>query len=101
MSEVRQMSQGWETTVSDPDDRRVFEALSDQNWDFRTVDGIVKATNLSADDVREILRKHHDLIRMSPVPDRNGRELYTLRSRPHRLKEYLSQLRTVFSKTST
>jgi hypothetical protein len=30
---------GWKAAISDPDEKLVFEALSDPHWDFRTIDG--------------------------------------------------------------
>jgi hypothetical protein len=38
--------------INDPKESKVFEALSDPQWDSRTVDGISKATSLTAVEVR-------------------------------------------------
>jgi len=93
------MSSDWEGRIVDPKKRRVFEALSDPEWDFRTVAGLSKATGLPDDEVEAVLREYSDLIRKSPVRDANGRELYALRSRSMTVGELLAQARTIISKS--
>jgi hypothetical protein len=93
------MGTSWSTIVSDSTERRVFEALSDPEWDFRTIDGISKTTNLTATQVRAILDKYPDLVRKSLVRDNDGRELFTLASRPPRAQVILSQLTTFITKS--
>ncbi len=80
--------------------KRVLAALSDESWDFRTVDGICKATGFTPELVAQILEAHPEVIRISPVPDRKGRPLYTLRSRSPRFKEILASLRAFVSKST-
>jgi hypothetical protein len=93
------MPSEWEERIADPRERKVLEALSDPEWDFRTVAGISKATGLLEPDVTAVLEKYPDLVRKSPVPDAKGRELYTLRSRSIGAREFLAQARTIISKT--
>jgi len=89
----------WEEEIVDPIERKVFEALSDPRWDFRTVEGIGKATNLNATQVLSVLSKHPDLVRESSIPDRYGNRLYTLRSRPVRSQEKLALARAFVIKS--
>ncbi len=93
------MTREWEEQIFDPTERRVWEALSDPAWDFRTIDGISKATGLPESEVRAILEKYPDLHRKSAVPDQQGRELFTLRSRPVKIRERVAFLRTLVTKS--
>jgi hypothetical protein len=93
------MGTSWSTLLTDPKERKVFEALSDPQWDFRTIDGISKATGLAPDYVKVVLDKYPDLVRKSLVRDNDGRELFTLASRPPRAQEILSQLTTFITKS--
>jgi hypothetical protein len=78
---------------------RVHEALSDPRWDFRTVDGIARSTGLSEEEVAAILDRYKDEVRQSVVPDRHGRALYTLRSRPKKAQEWLAEIRAYLAKS--
>ena len=93
------MSSEWKDRIVDPKERKVFEALSDPEWDFRTVGGLSKATGLPEKEVLAVLGEYPDLIRKSPVRDEKGRELYTLRSRSMTVHEFLAQARTIISKS--
>lgn len=86
-------------SIANPEERKVFDALADPRWDFRTIEGIQKATGISASRTLEIIRKHEgDKIRKSGIPDRNGRDLYTLR-RNRSAVEFWDMLRTFISKS--
>ena len=83
----------WEKKISDPSERKVFEALSNREWNLRTLAGIAKETGLSEPDVTRILEKYPQFIRKSEVLDREGNNLFTLRSNPIKFKERLAVLR--------
>ena len=91
----------WTGAVKEPDARRVFEALADKNWDFRTITGLAASTGLTEDRIIEILRQYHVYIRRSLVLDRQGRELYTLASRRPSFREWLSNTRAFISKSTS
>ena len=91
----------WTSVVEEPDARKLFEALADERWDFRTVEGISGSTGLSEERIRELLRKYQALIRQSLVLDRQGRELYTLASRRPSLQEVITTIRAIISKTTS
>ena len=44
----------WEDVIKDSDEVKVFESLADSNWDFRSLDGISRATGLQTDDIVRI-----------------------------------------------
>lgn len=90
---------GWKAEITDPEEKPVFEALSDPHWDFRTIDGISKATRLTREQVTTVLEKYPALVRRSLVPDREGRALFTLRSRPISAQERLAEARLFISKS--
>jgi hypothetical protein len=71
---------------------RVREALSNPKWDFRTVGGIVRDTELSREQVEHVLADRQDLFRQSHLT-RNGEPLYTLREKPESFRERAAGLR--------
>ena len=71
---------------------RVRQALSDPQWDFRTIDGIVRDTKLSREQVGHVLAEHQDLFRRSHLT-REGEPLYALREKPESLRERYAELR--------
>ena len=94
------MSEDWRSQIGDSEERQLFEALADRRWDFRTVDGLAADTGLTRERVVSILQKYPSLIRRSLVPDREGRDLYTLASRPPGMREWFSVTRAVTSKST-
>jgi hypothetical protein len=52
------MSTSWSEVIENPDERKVFESLADPHWDYRTVDGIQKASGLPPEKVQDILHKY-------------------------------------------
>jgi hypothetical protein len=71
---------------------RVLRALSNPKWDFRTIGGIARDTELSREQVVHVLADHQDLFRQSHLT-RNGEPLYTLREKPESLRERYAGLR--------
>jgi hypothetical protein len=94
------MRTSWESSVSDPNERKVFEALSDPEWDFRTIRGISKATGLKEADIDGVLQKYPDLVRRSLVRDEDGNDLFTLASRTPGPQEIVSQIRSFVTKSA-
>ncbi len=63
----------WQTSISDPDEVKVFEALDGPNYLWRTIDGIARQTGLSEERVNAILSKYNfKLTRFSEVPSISG-----------------------------
>lgn len=92
------MENEWRDIVAEPAERKIFEALSDPKWDFRTLAALSKASGLPSDKVRAVLAKYPKLVRRSPIPDAKGQELYTLTSKGSTLQEWLSTTRAYVSK---
>jgi hypothetical protein len=94
------MATSWQALISDPAERKVFDALSDPQWDFRTIHGISKATTLSEPEINAVLQKYPDLVRRSLVRDDDGNELFTLASRHPGPQEIVSQIRSFVTKSA-
>jgi hypothetical protein len=89
----------WISEIKDPSEVKVFEALANPKWDFRTVKGIAKETSLNSTLVSNIINAHTGkLIRKSVIPDKTGDELYTLKSKRADIAEIYDQFRTFLSK---
>jgi hypothetical protein len=78
---------------------RVEKALGNPNWDFRTIDGLAKDTGLASEEIRRLINRHSDRVRVSNVPDTQGRVLYTLASKPIRTREWLATVRAFAAKS--
>ena len=85
--------------IPDPTLRKVLQALADQKWDFRTVDGIARETGLTRAEIKKALAACPGLVRQSLAHDRFGRRVYTLRERPIRLREKLAVLQLFLTKS--
>lgn len=92
------MPRTWQDVVTDTKERSVFEALADPRWDFRTLSGIARSVQMDENDVKAVLTKYPDLVRVSPVPDSKGDALYTLRSRKSPRSEGVAIAQRAFSK---
>lgn len=70
----------WKTSVTDPEEVKVFEALAAPNSTWRTVGGVSRQARLPEQRVLEILRKYNQLslVSFSEVPSASGSALVTL-----------------------
>jgi|ERR1700733_12322194 len=85
--------------IANPAAKSVLQALADEKWDFRTIDGISKETGLAPDQVERILRSYPEFVRRSPVRDRIGRPIYTLQSRKMKSQEKKALIRLLLTKS--
>ncbi len=90
---------GWQEVVTNSDEVSIFEALSDERWDFSTIEGLSRTTGLTEPAVRDILSKYPSLVRRADVSDAKGRELFTVRERPVRIREKLATLQAHLADT--
>jgi len=89
------------TNTPDSNWDKVYKALANPKFDFRTVSGISGETGLGIDEVQRLLDEHKGEVRIAYATDSKGRLLYTLQSRPKTFQEYLSTFKTVVSSSST
>lgn len=94
------MSASWRDRIIDPDERKVFEALDDPQWDFRTIPGLSKTTGVPESIVKEIVERYPQFTRRSPVPDSEGRTLYTLVSKGSSLREWYRTTRAFITNST-
>ena len=87
--------------MTDDVEEKILKALHDEKWEYRTVEGIAKETALSADVVTQFLESRKDLVWKSAIPDKKGRDLYTVQSRHSQSKEFWRNLSTFMSKLSS
>lgn len=76
---------------------RVLEALKNPEWDFRTVKGIAEETGLEQEYVAHLLDEH--LSETRRAVSRKWGTLYTLKSRPMRLRDYIADIQMFASKS--
>lgn len=82
--------------VSDRESR-ILDALKDEAYAFRTVDGISKELDMHEDDVLDFLNSSH-LVRKSWALSKSSRVLYTHKQRGVSGKELLAVLRFILTK---
>lgn len=88
------MEQGivWEEKIPDPTARKVLQELEKAEADFYTVTGIAESTQIPESEVKNILHsaQYKEYVRTPLVPTYKGKTLYTLRTRPRGIREYVS-----------
>ena len=89
------------SNVSEPPWDRVYKALVNPKFNFRTVAGISRDTGLTFDDVQKILSQHADKIRIGNSTDKEGQLLYTIRDRRQSVREILSNVQTIITSTTS
>lgn len=70
----------------------VRDALSDEDWDFRTLRGISRDTGLSEVEVANLLLEHEQDVRQRFAWADWRTSMYTLKSRPRRWGEIFSDV---------
>ena len=99
MSELR-METNWRKVVrDDPREGKLFEALEDPRWDWRTVEALQGTCGMTTDELRQSIAKYPILIMESR--SRDGKPIFTLRARYHTRKGPFVQLLDFLSNQST
>ena len=91
----------WRKVISDPIETKLFEALEDPKWEWRTISALSRVIVLGSEDARRILRKYPALVRQSMIPGPNGEELYTLQRRFFERQSVLEKFWTSVSSSSS
>lgn len=71
---------------------QITKALEDEQWDFRTPEGIAQETGIDPRIVLNLLEQHPGEVRKSPDWSTPGRFLYTSKSRRPTFREILSDI---------
>lgn len=82
------------------EEEKIISALRDPRWDYRTIDGIAKDTELTPEQVMSFLESRKDIVWKSNIPDKLGRDLFTLKERVSQSKEFFRNLTTFMTKRS-
>ena len=83
----------WRSIITDEREIKMFEALENPKWEWRTVRALSRESGLDQKAIQKIIKMHPELIRKSDVQSQNGEDLYTLQSRFYKRKrswEFLS-----------
>ena len=83
----------WRSIITDEREIKMFEALENPKWEWRTVGALSRESGLDQKAIQKIIKMHPELIRKSDVQSQNGEDLYTLQSRFYKRKrswEFLS-----------
>lgn len=91
----------WRRVIRGPVETRLFEALEDPNWEWRTISALSRATGLGPEDTCRILRKYPALVRQSVMPGPSGEELYTLQRRYFERQSIIQKIWTSVSSSSS
>ena len=94
-------STDWRQTIADPIETKIFEALEDPKWEWRTISALSKASGLNQESTRRVLQKYPVLVRQSALPAPNGEELYTLQRRHFERQSLLEKVWTSVTSTSS
>ena len=78
------------------EEEQVFKALENPKYEWRTIDGIVKETGLSEDEVIKIIKKFDGLIIKSSIPSIDGKSLFTTRSKFRKKQPVFKQVYSIF-----
>ena len=71
----------WRSVIKDAAEVRIFDALEDPHWEWRTVPALSRASGLDEASVRKVLSRYPEFIRQSLVPSEAGDDLFTLHER--------------------
>jgi hypothetical protein len=71
----------WRKVVTAPEEVKIFEALEDERYEWRTVRALARETELPEEAVRKALAKYPVLVRKAISLSVTGEDLYTLQSR--------------------
>ena len=91
----------WRKVIHDPIETKLFEALENPRWEWRTISALSRSTGLDSEDTRRKLRKYPTLVRQSVIPGPSGEDLYTLQSSYFERQSILEKVWTSVSSSSS
>lgn len=71
----------WRQVITNPNEKKIFEALEDPVWEWRTISALSSLSGLDREGTRRVLQRYALLVRQSELPGPGGEELYTLQRR--------------------
>jgi hypothetical protein len=91
----------WRQVITDPREVKMFEALENPTWEWRTPAALARESGLTENEVRAVASRHPELVRKSIVPSQTGEDLYTLQTRFYERKSPLQKGWDFLSSSST
>lgn len=91
----------WRQVILDPIEKKIFEALEDPRWEWRTISTLSGVSGLDTERTRLILQKYPVLVRQSTIPGAGGEELYTLQRRHYERQTVLEKFWTSVSSSTS
>lgn len=76
--------------------KKVIDALSEKQWDYRTASSIAKEVNLETNLVNSILTNNKK-VRVSIAPSASGEKLFTLKSKISTFSDFWNSLKRLSS----
>ena len=95
------METDWRKMITDPIEIKIFDALDDPKWDWRTTTALSTASGAQEGEVHKVLLKYPSYVRKSSVPSKHGDDLYTLQSRYFERKNIAQKIWTIVSSSSS
>ena len=97
VTEERDIRPGYpepDTPTVDEVKKIIINALENKNYDWRTIDGIVRETALPAEEVRDMIKKlaEDGIVVRAPYTAKNGANIYTTRKHYHETIGLLGRL---------
>ena len=80
---------------------KVRNALANPKFEFRTIEGIARETDLDETVIKKLLAEHEKDVRRGLSTDKKGRLIYTLRERNPTFRELASNVVTIVSSSSS
>ncbi len=87
----------WRKIITDPIEKRIFDALADSTWEWRTLDTLARIARLGKEETRQLLERYPTLVRRSLTGD----DLYTLQERYFARKDPITTFWDIASSSST
>jgi hypothetical protein len=69
----------WRQVVRDPREAKIFEALEDPRYEWRTLKALQRASGMSEQEVRQVLDRNRSLIR--EARSQSSEPIWTLQER--------------------
>src|SRR3990167_7426114 len=91
----------WRQVILDPVEKKIFEALEDPRWEWRTISTLSRVSGLVTERTRRILQTYPVLVRQLTVPGPGGEELYTLQRRHYERQTVLEKFWTSVSSSTS
>ena len=85
-SDTKESERDPQPEIKTPSEKAIFQALEYSKWDWRTIEGLQIASGMTEKQVQFTLDKYSKYIMKSAIQNKNGNDLYMLRSHYKKMK---------------